>query len=79
MGIYKPDPRVYQLAVDTLNVPSDKISFQSSNAWDAAGAAHFGMQVAWVNRYSQPAERLPGKPAAVISDLDGLLGVIGLC
>ena len=79
VGIYKPDPRVYQLAVDTLKVPSEKISFQSSNAWDAAGAAHFGMQAAWVNRYSQPAERLPGKPAAVISDLDGLLGVIGLC
>jgi len=79
VGIYKPDPRVYQFAVDTLGVAPEKISFQSSNAWDAAGASHFGMQVAWVNRYSQPAERLPGKPAAMISDLDGLPGVIGVC
>lgn len=79
VGIFKPDPRVYQLASDTLGVAPEKISFQSSNAWDAAGAAHFGFQVAWVNRYSQPEERLPGTPASVISDLEGLLGVIGVC
>jgi len=79
VGIFKPDPRVYQLASDTLGIAPDKISFQSSNAWDAAGAAHFGFRVAWVNRYSQPEERLPGKPDAMISDLNGLLGVIGLC
>jgi len=79
VGIYKPDPRVYQLAADTLGLAPEKICFQSSNAWDAAGAAHFGFQVVWVNRYSQPVERLPGTPGAVISDLEGLLGVIGLC
>ncbi len=79
VGIFKPDPRVYQLACDTLGLSAGEISFQSSNAWDASGAAHFGMQVAWVNRYSQPAERLPGTPAAEISDLNGLLGVVGVC
>lgn len=79
VGIYKPDPRVYQLASDTLGIAPEKICFQSSNAWDAAGAAHFGFQVAWVNRYSQPVERLPGKPGVVISDLEGLLGVVGVC
>jgi len=79
VGIFKPDPRVYQLASDTLGVAPQKISFQSSNAWDASGAAHFGFQVAWVNRYSQPVERLPGTPGAVLSDLDGLPGVIGVC
>jgi len=79
VGIYKPDPRVYQLAVDTLGVAPGAISFQSSNSWDAAGAAHFGFQVAWVNRYSQADERLPGKPSAVIEDLDGLLSLLGVC
>jgi 2-haloacid dehalogenase len=62
VGIYKPDPRVYQLACDRLGVRSDEISFQSSNAWDAAAAAHFGMRVAWINRFGQRRERLP-KPA----------------
>lgn len=79
VGIYKPAARVYQLAVDALGVAPAAISFQSSNAWDAAGAAHFGFQVAWVNRYAQPKERLPGKPAAEITDLDGLPGLLGVC
>jgi 2-haloacid dehalogenase len=35
VGVYKPDPRVYQLAVDRLGIPAPQISFQSSNAWDA--------------------------------------------
>jgi 2-haloacid dehalogenase len=79
VGIYKPSASVYQIACDTLGVTADQICFQSSNAWDVAGAAHFGFHVAWVNRYGQPAERLPGQPDAVISDLEGLLGLIGLC
>ena len=79
VGIYKPAARVYQLAVDALGVTPAAISFQSSNAWDAAGAAYFGFQVAWVNRYAQPAERLPGKPDAEIANLDGLPGLLGVC
>jgi len=79
LSIYKPDPRVYQLAVDTLGVSAENIAFQSSNAWDASGAATFGMQVAWINRYKQPAERLPGKPVAEFNDLSGLPGLVGVC
>ncbi len=79
LGLYKPDPKVYQLAVDRLKVPAEQIAFQSSNAWDASGAATFGMQVAWINRYSQPVERLPGEPAVVFSDLSSLPGFVGVC
>jgi 2-haloacid dehalogenase len=79
VGIYKPDPRVYQLACDELSVAPSSIAFQSSNAWDAAGAANFGFQVAWVNRYGQPAERLPGTPTAEIADLNALPGLVGVC
>ncbi|MFK7893582.1 MAG: haloacid dehalogenase type II [Granulosicoccus sp.] len=79
VGIFKPDPRVYQLAVDSLSVSADKIAFQSSNAWDAAGAANFGFSVAWVNRYAQASEALPGTPAAMISTLDELPGLLGIC
>ncbi|NND93006.1 MAG: haloacid dehalogenase type II [Granulosicoccus sp.] len=79
VGIYKPDARVYQLAVDRLGVSAERIAFLSSNAWDAAGAAHFGFAVAWVNRYSQPPERLPGTPAASLSTLDELPPLLGIC
>ena len=78
VGIYKPDPRVYQLAVDRLNVRPGEISFQSSNAWDAVGAATFGFQVAWVNRFGQRRERLTADPQAEIGDLSELLGVLGI-
>ena len=79
LRIYKPDPSVYQLAVDALGISAENIAFQSSNAWDASGAAAFGMQVAWINRYGQPAERLPGEPVAMFNDLNGLPGLVGVC
>ena len=34
-GIYKPHPKVYQLAVDRLGIAAGAIAFLSSNAWDA--------------------------------------------
>jgi 2-haloacid dehalogenase len=78
VGIYKPERRVYQLAVDRLGVVAERICFVSTNAWDAAGAAHFGFNVAWMNRFAQQPERLPGQPAAVITGLSELPGLLGL-
>lgn len=78
LGVYKPDPRVYQLAVDRLGIPREEIAFQSSNAWDAAGAAAFGFQVVWINRYGQRRERLPAEPDREIDSLRNLPGVLGL-
>jgi len=77
IGVYKPDFRVYQLAVDKLGVAPESISFQSSNAWDAVAAATFGFQVAWVNRFGQRRERLTADPQAEIGDLNQLLEVLG--
>ena len=76
IGVFKPDPRVYQIAVDGLAVKPAEIVFQSSNAWDAAGAAAFGFKVAWVNRFGQSVERLPGKPDAEIKTLNELPGLL---
>ena len=47
VGIFKPDFRVYQIAVDGLKVRSEEIVFQLSNAWDASGASAFGFKVAY--------------------------------
>lgn len=69
VGNFKPDPRVYQRAVDRLGVPAEAIAFQSSNAWDAHAASAFGMRVVWCNRYSQRRERLPGIPDYEIHSL----------
>jgi 2-haloacid dehalogenase len=56
VGIYKPDPRVYALAVEGLGVPNERIWFQSSNVWDAAAAGVFGFNVVWCNRAGAPLE-----------------------
>jgi 2-haloacid dehalogenase len=76
VGIFKPDFRVYQIAVDGLKVRPEDIVFQSSNAWDAAGASAFGFKVAWVNRFGQSEERLPGKPDVEIKTLMALPDVL---
>lgn len=70
--IYKPSPRVYELAIDQYGPPPASISFQSSNAWDVAGAAYFGFRSVWINRLQQPAEVLPGHAKIELPDLNRL-------
>ena len=77
VGVYKPNPKVYQLAVDRLAIPAGAISFQPSNAWDAYAASAFGMRVVWCNRYGQRPERLPGKPDSEIASLGELPALVG--
>jgi 2-haloacid dehalogenase len=76
VGVFKPHPKVYQLAVDRLGVPAHSISFQSSNGWDAYAASAFGMRVVWCNRYGQRAERLPGAPDREITCLAELPALV---
>lgn len=78
VGVYKPHPKVYQLAVDRLGVPAPGIAFQSSNAWDAHAASAFGMKVIWCNRYRQRRERLPGAPDREVQSLSDLPALVGV-
>jgi 2-haloacid dehalogenase len=72
LGIYKPHPSVYELALKAFDLPAERILFVSSNAWDAAGAKAFGLPVAWVNRTGAPLERLGAPPDLVVADLTQL-------
>lgn len=76
VGIYKPDRRVYQLAVDRLGVAPRRICFLSANGWDAAGAAHFGFRVIWINRTGEPRDRLTAAPELELKDLVKLPEII---
>jgi 2-haloacid dehalogenase len=76
VGIYKPDPRTYQLAVHAFGLPPSAIGFVSANGWDVAGAAHFGLAVCHLNRFAQPAEHLPAKPLTVINSLSGFADLL---
>ena len=78
VGVFKPHPSVYQMAVEHLRVQPAAIAFMSSNAWDAHAASAFGMQVVWCNRYGQRAERLPGAPDREITSLRDLPALVGV-
>jgi 2-haloacid dehalogenase len=77
LGVYKPHPSVYELALKAFGLPAERILFVSSNAWDAAGARSFGLPVAWVNRASAPLERLGAPPDLVVPDLAALADAVG--
>ena len=76
VGVFKPHPKVYQLACDRLQLEPAAIAFQSSNAWDAHAASAFGMRVVWCNRYGQRRERLPGAPDREVTSLAGLPEIV---
>ena len=77
IGVYKPNPAIYQLAADRLGIPAGTISCRSSNSWDAHAASAFGMQVVWCSRYGQRRERLPGAPDLEIRSLAELPPLVG--
>ncbi len=76
-GIYKPSPRVYQLAVDHLKLLPVRIGFVSSNGWDVAGGKAFGFTAIWVNRTRAPVERHGPKPDAIVNSLSDLPALLG--
>ncbi len=77
VGVFKPHPGVYQLAVHHLDVPAHQIAFQSSNGWDVHGAACFGLRPVWINRFGAPDERLPGDAEHELRDLSELPALLG--
>ena len=75
LGTYKPDPRVYRHAVEVLGRPDRDVLFVSANNWDAIGAAHAGLQVAWINRTGQEPDRLGRSAEHQLPDLRGLVAL----
>ena len=76
VGVFKPAPEVYQLAVEALLVKKEEVGFVSSNCWDAIGAKSFGFRVYWINRTGAPVDRTGFAPDAQLSTLGDLPGVL---
>ncbi|MBT8460503.1 MAG: haloacid dehalogenase type II [Boseongicola sp.] len=70
--VFKPARAVYDMVETNLGVTPDQVLFVSANGWDAAGAASYGFHTAWINRSSEPIDRLPGKPTHVLPDLTSI-------
>jgi 2-haloacid dehalogenase len=70
--IFKPSPRVYELAPRKTDVAAHDIGFVSSNFWDVAGAKSFGFWTCWVNRGQAPEDELGFVADLTVSTLSGL-------
>lgn len=73
--LYKPDPRVYEMATTHFRCFPGAISFQSSNRWDIAGGTKFGFRTVWINRTGAVDEYPDMPPAAELNDLTGLISL----
>lgn len=74
--VYKPSPRVYQLACSRLGLRADEIGFVSSNSFDVIGAKAFGMRVYWLNRGGVIPDPLGFAPDATMSRLTELAALL---
>ncbi|MHB2265940.1 haloacid dehalogenase type II [Aliihoeflea sp. PC F10.4] len=71
--LYKPHPDVYDMVTTQWRLYPGAVSFQSSNRWDAAGAARFGFRTIWINRTGQPNEYADHPAKLVLPSLEGLI------
>jgi 2-haloacid dehalogenase len=73
--VFKTRPETYALVTRHFSCKPAEVVFVSSNRWDAFGATAFGFRTVWVNRAKAPDEYPDFPPAAVVSDLTGVLSV----
>lgn len=69
---YKPDPKAYQLGVDTCKLKKNEILFVAFAGWDAAGSVWFGYPTYWLNRAGSVEDELDAKPGGVGKTMDEL-------
>ena len=75
--IFKPSPRVYNLAPERLGVSNAELGFVSSNSWDAAGAASAGLRTFWIQRSTaEPPEELGFGAELVVHALTDLAPLV---
>ncbi|UJF34704.1 HAD family hydrolase [Paenibacillus hexagrammi] len=76
VGVAKPDPRIYQMALDHFGVsPEDALFVGDSWPADVAGPIRIGMQAVWLNKYGKE----PGRnavPRAIIKELHELIDLL---
>jgi 2-haloacid dehalogenase len=76
--IYKPSPRIYQLATQKTRLPKNRILFVSSNSFDVLGSKSFGFKVCWVNRGKAQLDPLGFNPDLTVTDLAEMARSLGV-
>ena len=76
-GVYKPDPRPYQFALDTLGVPAHQAAFVAGSSYDMFGTAAVGLRTYWHNHVGLPLVAGAQKPEVEAPMLDQLVPWLG--
>lgn len=75
-GFYKPQPRPYEMALEALGLPAQRVLFVAGSGFDLIGTARVGLDAYWHNRVGlQPP---PGAPAPLKEErtLDGVARLV---
>lgn len=80
VGTFKPDPRMYAYAVDTLALTPETCLFVAAHPWDLDAASQHGFRTAYVDRSNSPADEINDfarRFDLVCSDLTSLSSSLG--
>ena len=70
VGFSKPDPRIFMLALDKLNLPSCSVWMVGDNLlWDIQGARNAGIYAVWANYCNAKTSENPDATIASIEEL----------
>ena len=75
--VFKPSPRVYELASSHLKIAKGDMGFVSSNNWDVNGAGSAGLTAFWIQRSAaEPPEELDYPAARVVHAITDLPALV---
>jgi len=75
-GYYKPDPRIYQKAIEEIDEDPRRILYVAGSPFDVRGAAAAGMPVYWHNRIGLVDNEANSRSIDVSDNLGGLRNLI---
>ena len=75
--VFKPSPRVYELASSRLKIAKGEMGFVSSNNWDVTGAGSAGLTAFWIQRSAaEPPEELDYPAARIVHAITDLPALV---
>jgi 2-haloacid dehalogenase len=75
---YKPDPRVYQMALDGLGLAPGEVMMVASHRFDLDAANAAGMSTAFIDRPQEPAGPGTTVPDITCATIEGLATALGV-
>jgi 2-haloacid dehalogenase len=73
---FKPDPKVYRMALGQLGVDAAQVMMVAAHPWDLRAAAREGLATAYINRPGAEGPRAEDHFTVVAEDLNGLARIL---